>query len=98
METTSGNPQHADGQHADLGLIQGELTNFITRNEIAVGHIGVTVHIHAIEHWMTHTTGFVLDPEQWFIRVNVNEIEEAVLMLIAFFYDQATLEQFLMRS
>src|SRR5580704_8321428 len=95
METTSGHPQHADGQHAHLGLIQGELTNFITGNEIAVCHIRVAVHVHAVEHRMPHTAGFVLDAEQWLIRIDINEIEETILMLIALFYDQATLKQFL---
>src|SRR5580658_2611710 len=79
------------------GSVQSEQPNLISRNEVAVVHIRIAVDVSAIEHRVPHTAGFVLNPGQRLVRVHIDDIEEAILMLIALFRDQTALNQLLMR-
>src|ERR1700678_2468746 len=47
---------------------------------------------------MPHAARLMLDSGQWLVRVDVNDIKKAVLMLIALFGDQATFKQLFVRT
>ena len=47
---------------------------------------------------MPHAAGLVLDAEQRLVGVHIDDVEEAILMLVAFLGDQAPLQQFLVRA
>ena len=47
---------------------------------------------------MAHRPCFVLDPEQRLVGVDIDDVQEPVLVLIAFFGDQPTIQQLLMRA
>src|SRR5580698_592865 len=78
--------------------VQREQTDFVTRNEIAVVHVRVAIDEGAVEHRVPHTAGLVLDPSQRLIGIDINDIEETILVLIALFSDQPTLHQFFVRT
>ena len=59
---------------------------------------GLRLTIGAVEHRVAHAAGFVLDPEQRLVGVHIDDVEEAILVLVAFLGDQAALQQLLVRA
>ena len=72
--------------------------DFVARNKVAVVHIRVAVDEHAVEHRVAHAARLMLDAEQRLVGVHIDDIEEAVLVLVAFLADQPTLQQLLVRA
>ena len=66
--------------------------------QITVVHIRIAIDVGAPKHRVAHAPSFVLDTEQWLVGVHVDDVEEPILVLIAFLADQATLQQFLVRA
>ena len=66
--------------------------------EIAVVHIRIAVHQRPVEHRVRHAAHLMLDGEQHFAGIQVDDVLEAVLPLVAFLSDQAALLQFLVRA
>ena len=70
--------------HFVRGLVQGPEADFVAGHEVAVVNVGIAVDEGAAEHRVAHAAGFVLDSEQRLVTVNIDDIQEAILVLIAF--------------
>ena len=88
----------ADGFRRRAASIQRPDPDLVPRNEVAVVHVRVPVHERPVEHRMPHAAGFMLDAEDRLVGVHIDDVEEAVLVLIALLADQPALHQLLVRA
>ena len=59
---------------------------------------GLRLTIGPVEHRMTHAARLVLDLEQRLVGVDIDDIDEAILVLVALLGDQPALHQLLVRA
>ena len=88
----AGAPGHDDGITV---LRQRPDPNFITGHEVPVVHVRVPVDVGPVEHRMPHAAGLVFDLRQRLVAIHIDDIDEAILVLIALFGDQTPLQNFL---